>query len=115
MVPVLPGSTMRNLCIDKGIFYIIGNAGMGWESHIMSTDKLCFLSEESGGTGETCSAISLQNNFSVLHPSVGKPRSSVAQEVSPVLRDESKPLPKAPCQLQPGCVSQKTKRKTFVL
>lgn len=65
MVPVLPGSTMRNLCIDKGIFYIIGNAEM-------STDKLCFLSEESGGTGETCSAISLQNNFSVLHPSSGE-------------------------------------------
>lgn len=66
MVPVLPGSTMRNLCVAKAIFHIIGNAEMGWESFIMSTEKSCFLSEERNGTGEKCSVVSLQNHFSVL-------------------------------------------------
>lgn len=46
MVSVLPVSTMRNFCVYKAIFNIIRNAEMGWESHIMSTEKLCFLSEQ---------------------------------------------------------------------
>lgn len=46
MVSVLPGSTMRNSCVAKAIFYIIGNAEMGWESYIKTTEKLYFLSEE---------------------------------------------------------------------
>lgn len=39
MVPVLLGSTLRNLCVAKAIFYLTGNAEMTWESHIMSTEK----------------------------------------------------------------------------
>lgn len=66
MVPVLPGSTMRNLYVAKAIFYIIGHAEMGWESYIMSPEKLCFLSEEHNGIREKCSAVSLQNHFFIL-------------------------------------------------
>lgn len=39
MVPVLLGSTVRNLYVVKAIFYLSGNAEMSWESHIMSTEK----------------------------------------------------------------------------
>lgn len=54
--------------LPQPFFYIIGHAEMGWESYVMSTEKLCFLSEECNGIRETCSAVSLQNHFSVLHP-----------------------------------------------
>lgn len=61
MVIVLPGCAMRSLSVAKAIFYLIGNAEMGWEFQIMSTEKWCFLSEESTGTRKESFAISLQH------------------------------------------------------
>lgn len=92
----------------KAIFYIIGNAEMGWESYIMSTEKLCFLSEECNGTREKCSVVSLQNHFSVLGRNQG------AQELrSQVLCSgmKRKSLLKVPCQLQPGWVVTEDKEE----
>lgn len=66
MVTVLPGCAMRSLSVAKAIFYLLGNAEMGWEFQIMSTEKLCFLSEESTGTRKECFAISLQHCASAL-------------------------------------------------
>ena len=66
MVTVLPGCAVRNFCVAKAIFYLIGNAEMGWEFHSMSTEEWRLLSEESTGTRKKCFAISLQHCASAL-------------------------------------------------
>lgn len=84
MVTALSGCVIRNLGVAKAIFYLIGNAEMGWEFQIMGSEQSCFLralGQERSALPFLCSA--------VLQSSVQKPRSWTAQEPSPVLREIS--------------------------
>lgn len=105
MVTALSGCVMRNLGVNKAIFYLIGNAEMSWEFQIMGSEQLCFR------TRKKCFAISLQHCTTVLSAETKESDSSGAKSCT---QGNLTWRLHASCSLVVWLYLQDKERKTFV-